>query len=225
MDIREELFTLADPKYKSFHASLVPTIDPDLIIGVRLPDLRGLAKKIRGTEDETVFLGSLPHTYYDENTLHGILISQIRDADACIDALDVFLPYVDNWATCDVISPKSFKKHPPRLLEKVREWLDSGRTYTIRFGMETLMSYYLDDAFSPEYPEWVAAVRSDEYYVRMMAAWYFATALAKQPETVLPYITERRLDPDVHNKTIRKACESFRIPDEIKETLRKLKTA
>ena len=123
MDIREELFTLADPKYKSFHASLVPTIDPDLIIGVRLPDLRAFAKKIHGTEDEAAFLQSLPHKYYDENTLHGILLSMIRDADECIDALDAFLPYVDNWATCDVISPKSFKKHPPRLLAKVREWI------------------------------------------------------------------------------------------------------
>ncbi len=224
MNIRDELFAIADPKYRSFHAALIPTVDPDLIIGVRVPALRGLAKKIRGTEDEAVFLRSLPHTYYDENTLHGILLSMIRDADECIDALEVFLPYVDNWATCDLISPKVFKKHPPRLLTKVREWLDSGRTYTIRFGMETLMSYYLDDAFSPEYLEWVAAVRSDEYYVRMMAAWYFATALAKQPEAVMPYLTEKRLDPDIHNKTIRKACESFRIPDDMKNRLRKLKT-
>ncbi len=225
MNIREELFALSDPKYRAFHASLVPTIDPDLIIGVRMPDLRAFAKKLHGTDDEAGFLKALPHKYYDENTLHGILISMIRDAGECIDALDAFLPYVDNWATCDVISPKSFKKHTPRLLAKVREWLDSGRTYTIRFGIGTLMSYYLDEAFSPEYPEWVAAVRSDEYYVRMMAAWYFATALAKQPEAVLPYLTEHRLDPDVHNKTIRKACESYRIPDEMKDRLKKLKTA
>lgn len=223
MDIREKLFSLADPEYRAFHSNLIPTVDPKLIMGVRTPALRGLAKELHGTEDEAVFLRSLPHKYYDENTLHGILISMIKDADACIDALDVFLPYVDNWATCDVISPKAFKKHPPRLLEKVREWLDSGLTYTVRFGMEVLMSYYLDEAFSPEYPEWVAAVRSDEYYVRMMAAWYFATALAKQPEAVLPYLTERRLDPDVHQKTIRKACESFRISPEFKEQLKKLR--
>ncbi len=225
MDIREKLFSLADPKYRAFHANLVPTIDPELIIGVRMPALRALAKELHGTEEEAAFLNSLPHTFYDENTLHGILLSMIKDPDACIDGLDAFLPYVDNWATCDVISPKAFKKHPPRLLLKIREWLDSGRTYTIRFGMEMLMSFYLDDAFSPEYPEWVAAVRSEEYYVRMMAAWYFATALAKQPDAVLPYITERRLDPDTHNKTIRKACESFRIPPEMKDLLKQYRTA
>ena len=223
MNIQERLFSLQDKEYQAFHARLVPTIDPDRIIGVRMPDLRALAKEISGKEEARIFLETLPHDYYDENTLHGILISKIKDPEECIRELDRFLPYVDNWATCDVISPVSFKKHPPQLLQKVREWMGTDRTYTIRFGIGTLMSYYLDEAFSPDYPEWVAAVHSEEYYVRMMIAWYFATALAKQPEACLPYLTGRRLDPWTHNKTIQKACESFRIAPEMKEELKRLR--
>ena len=223
MDIRERLFSLGDPEYREFHARLVPTIDPERIIGVRMPALRAFAKEIKGTEEAGAFLKTLPHDYYDENTLHGILVSMIKDPEECIRELDAFLPYVDNWATCDVISPAAFKKHPPLLLPKIGEWMASDRTFTIRFGIETLMSYYLDEAFSPEYPARVAAVRSEEYYVRMMIAWYFATALAKQPEACMPYLLERRLDPWTHNMTIRKACESFRIAPEMKAELKRLR--
>lgn len=220
MDIRERLFSLQDPKYQAFHAGLIPTVDPKHIIGVRVPQLRALAKELYGTEDAAAFLRDLPHTYYDENTLHGILVSMIRDADECIEALDTFLPYVDNWATCDLTSPKVFKKHPPRLIPKIRGWLGSDETYTVRFGINMLMWFYLDEVFDPEYLNWVAEVSSEEYYIRMGAAWYFATALAKQPEAALPFIREQRLDPWTHNKTIRKAIESFRISQEMKDELR-----
>lgn len=223
MDIQARLFALQDLEYKFFQAKLMPTVDPESIIGVRMPALRNLAKELKETEDADWFLMQLPHTYYEENTLHGLLAASIKDPESCIGEMDRFLPYVDNWATCDVISPVSFKKHPACLLPKVREWLNSGQTYTIRFGIKTLMNEYLDDAFSPEYPEWVAEVRSEEYYVRMMVAWYFATALAKQPEAVLPFFEERCLDPWTHNKAIQKARESYRIPPEMKSHLCQLK--
>ena len=223
MDIREQLFSLQDLKYKEFHAGLIPTIDPDRIIGVRLPDLRALAKELSGTEEALRFMATLPHDYYDENTLHGILISNLKDPVVCLDALDAFLPYVDNWATCDVISPKVFKKNLACLLQRIPGWLDSEHIYTVRFGIRMLMNFYLDEAFQPEYLDWAAGISLDEYYVRMGIAWYFATALAKQPEAALPYITERRLDPWTHNKTIQKACESFRVTPEMKEKLKALR--
>ena len=223
MDIQSRLFALQDKKYQAFQAKLVPNVDPSRIIGVRMPDLRTLAKELRDTEEAAGFLSSLPHSYLEENTLHGLLAALIKDPEKCIARLDEFLPYVDNWATCDVISPVSFKKHPACLLPKVQEWLHSEHTYVIRFGIGVLMSFYLDAAFSPEYLQWVAAVRSEEYYVRMMIAWYFATALAKQPEAALPYIENHCLDPWTHNKTIQKARESFRVSPEMKEKLDKLK--
>ncbi len=223
MDIRERLFELQDKDYQVFQAKLMPTIDPDTIIGVRMPALRELVKEVRGTEEANRFLKELPHQYYEENNLHGLLAANIKDAECCIAELDKFLPYIDNWATCDVISPVSFKKHPACLFPKVREWLASTQTYTIRFGIGVLMKFYLDEAFSPEYPEWVAAVKSDEYYVNMMIAWYFATALAKQPEAALPYLKNQRLDPWTHNKTIQKARESYRISPEMKEELYQLR--
>lgn len=223
MDIRARLFELQDKDYQAFQAKLMPTIDPDTIIGVRMPALRELVKEVRGTEEANRFLKELPHQYYEENNLHGLLAANIKDAECCIAGLDKFLPYIDNWATCDVISPVPFKKHPACLLPKVREWLASTHTYTIRFGIGVLMKFYLDEAFSPEYPEWVAAVKSDEYYVNMMIAWYFATALAKQPEAALPYLKNKRLDPWTHNKTIQKARESYRISPEMKEELYQLR--
>ena len=223
MDIRARLFELQDKDYQAFQAKLMPTIDPDTIIGVRMPALRELVKEVRGTEEANRFLKELPHQYYEENNLHGLLAANIKDAECCIAELDKFLPYIDNWATCDVISPVSFKKHPACLLSKVREWLASTHTYTIRFGIGVLMKFYLDEAFSPEYPEWVAAVKSDEYYVNMMIAWYFATALAKQPDAALPYLKNQRLDPWTHNKTIQKARESYRISPEMKEELYQLR--
>lgn len=223
MDIRAQLFELQDSAYQAFQAGLMPTVDRDRIIGVRMPALRGLLKEIKGTDAAACFLAQLPHEYYEENTLHGLLAASQKDPEACVAELDRFLPYVDNWATCDVISPACFKKHPACLLPKVREWMASAETYTIRFGIKVLMNFYLDEAFSPEYPEWVASVRSEEYYVRMMAAWYFATALAKQPDAVMPWIINHRLDPWIHNKTIQKARESYRISPEMKDKLAQLR--
>lgn len=223
MDIRARLFELQDKDYQVFQAKLMPTVEADTIIGVRMPALRELVREVRGTEEANRFLKELPHQYYEENNLHGLLAANIKDAECCIAELDKFLPYIDNWATCDVISPVPFKKHPACLLPKVREWLASTHTYTIRFGIGVLMKFYLDESFSPEYPEWVAAVKSDEYYVNMMIAWYFATALAKQPEAALPYLKNQRLDPWTHNKTIQKARESYRISPEMKEELYQLR--
>ena len=223
MDIRERLFALQDKEYQAFQAKLIPTVDPGAVIGVRMPALRAFAKEIRGTEEAEQFIRTLPHRYYEENTLHGLLLADLKDPQVCVKELDRFLPYVDNWATCDVISPISFKKHPACLLPMVREWLASEHVYVIRFGIGVLMKFYLDEAFDPEYPEWVARVCSDEYYVNMMIAWYFATALAKQPEAALPYLKNHRLDPWTHNKTIQKARESYRVTAEMKEELYQLR--
>jgi len=221
MNIQERLFSLQDPEYRLFHARLVPSVDPERIIGVRMPALRSLAKELYGTPEAEAFLRELPHHYYDENTLHGLLISMVKDPAECIAALDSFLPYVDNWATCDVTSPKAFRKHPQGLIEKIRVWLASDHTYTVRFGVRMLMDHYLDEAFAPEHLIWIASLSSAEYYVRMGIAWYFATALAKQPAAALPFITEKRLDPWIHNKTIQKAAESFRVTPELKAELKK----
>ena len=201
----------------------MPTVDPDTVIGVRMPALRKLVKDFAETPEAAEFLKALPHRYYEENNLHGLLISAMRDYDRAVAALDAFLPYVDNWATCDLIRPKVFQKHLPELLEKIQVWLASDHTYTVRFGLEMLMTCYLDDAFRPEYLELAAGVRSGEYYVNMMIAWYFATALAKQYDAALPYLRERRLDPWTHNKAIQKAIESCRVTDEQKAYLRTLK--
>ena len=221
--LQEKLFFLQDPQYRDFQCRLMPTVPPETVIGVRTPALRKLAKELSGGGESGVFLKALPHRYYDENNLHGLILSDLKSYGETVAALDAFLPYVDNWATCDLISPKAFKKRPAELPLKIREWLSSGETYAVRFGMETLMSFYLDEGFSPEYPAWVAAVRSEEYYVNMMIAWYFATALAKRWDAALPYLTERRLKPWTHNKTIQKAVESFRITEEQKAFLRALR--
>lgn len=221
--IRKRLFSLQDLDYKAFQCRLMPNIDPDTVIGVRTPELRAFAKNLAKTPDAREFINILPHKYYDENNLHGFLLETIKDYDEALHAVDAFLPYIDNWATCDLISPKVFKKHLPELLVKIREWMDSGKTYTVRFGIEMLMSFYLDEAFKPEYAEMVACVKSEEYYINMMIAWYFATALAKQPEYIMPYFTECRLEKWTHNKAIQKCVESRRISKEIKDYLRSLK--
>lgn len=221
--VREKLFVLQDVKYKDFHCKLIPNVNPDAVIGVRTPELRKFANEFSKSPDAAAFLKALPHRYYDENNLHGFLIEHIRDYDAAIAALDAFLPYVDNWATCDLMSPKVFQKHLPELYEKIPHWLSSTHTYTIRFGIGMLMSRFLDGAFRPEQHARVLSVQSDEYYVNMMIAWYFATALAKQYDATLPVLTERRLDSWTHNKTIQKAIESYRITDEQKTLLRNLK--
>ncbi|MDP4160415.1 MAG: DNA alkylation repair protein [Bacillota bacterium] len=222
-EIRRRLFELQDLKYKEFACKLIPTVNPETVIGVRTPELRKLAREFSKRAEALEFLKILPHGYYEENNLHGLLIETLRDYDAAVAAVDEFLPYVDNWATCDLISPKIFKKHLPELYEKIKVWLISGQTYTVRFGIRMLMGFYLDDAFRPEIPELVAGIRSEEYYVNMMIAWYFATALAKQYEGALSYIREQRLAKWTHNKAIQKAIESYRISDEAKAYLRTMK--
>ena len=222
--ITKMLFALRDENYATFQAKLTPTVDKSLFIGVRVPEVRKLAKKITSEPFAASFLQELPHKYYDENMLHGLLISEFKDYNKAIEETDRFLPFVDNWAVCDIMSPKIFKKHKSELIDKIREWVDSSETYTIRFGIEMLMSHFLDEDFMPEYLEIPAAVRSEEYYVNMMIAWFFATALAKQWNNTIPYIKKDRLDRWTHNKTIQKAIESYRITDEQKVYLRSLKS-
>lgn len=221
--VQQMLFELEDHGYKEFHSRLMPTVDPDTVIGVRTPELRRLAGKLAKDPEINLFLDTLPHTYYEENNLHGFILERIKDYEACVEAVDIFLPYIDNWATCDMFTPKVFKKHLPELLEKIREWMSSEKTYTVRFGIKMLMNYYLDEAFSPVYLEMVAGVKSDEYYINMMIAWFFATALAKQYEDTVPYLEEKRLERWIHNKTIQKAVESRRIEEQKKIFLKTLK--
>ena len=221
-EIRDELFRLQDVGYRDFIAKLLPTVDAETVIGVRTPALRAYAKQL-AKADATEFLRELPHAYFDENQLHAFIISEIKDYDACLSEVERFLPYIDNWATCDQLSPKVFRAHRPELLASIKNWIASDHTYTIRFGIGMLLQHYLDDAFDPAYPELVAAIRSDDYYVKMMVAWYFATALAKQPEAALPYFTDARLDLWTHNKAIQKAIESRRITPEQKAYLRGLR--
>ena len=222
-EIRAELFRHQDTAYRDFQCKLIPTVAPERVIGVRTPVLRKLAKELAGKRDTDDFLNDLPHFYFDENQLHAFLISEIRDFSACLAATERFLPYVDNWATCDQLSPKAFKRCREKLPEEIRRWISSGETYTVRFGIGMLMQHFLDEDFDMKYPEAVASVRSGEYYIRMMAAWYFATALAKQYEAILPFLESNRLEPWTHNKTIQKAVESYRITPEQKEYLRGLR--
>ncbi len=221
--IREELFRLQDTKFREFLRGLTPTVSPDSVIGVRTPALRAYARQLSGHQDVQAFLRDLPHCYFEENQLHAFIISGMKDFETCIRELCAFLPYVDNWATCDQMSPKVFKKHRAELLEYIRDWLASDRTYTVRFGVGMLMEHFLDEDFDLSFPETVASLRSEEYYVNMMIAWYFATALAKQYDSVLPFLEGNRLDRWTHNRTIQKALESYRISDGRKEYLRGLK--
>lgn len=223
VDIQQELFALQDLSYRDFHAKLMPTVDKARVIGVRTPKLRVFAKEFGKTEEAKEFLKVLPHQYYEENNLHGLLIEQIKDYPTLIRELNRFLPCIDNWATCDLLTVRVVKKHLDTFTEEVERWLASDHTYTIRFGIGMLMRYYLEEHFSLEYPEKVAKIRSEEYYVNMMRAWYFATALAKQYETIFPFLEEKRLDAWTHNKTIQKAIESYRITQEQKAYLRTLR--
>lgn len=221
--IRQQLFQQQDCKYREFQAKLLPSLDAETIIGVRTPILRRLAKELYREPDFSDFLNDLPHRYFEENQLHAFLISEIKDFDRCMEALNPFLPYVDNWATCDQMSPGIFRKHKGRLLEPIQVWLGSSQTYSVRFAVGMLMRYFLDADFEPEYPRRIAAIRSDAYYVNMMIAWYFATALAKQYEAIVPFLEEPHLDTWTHNKAIQKALESHRISAEQKQYLRTLK--
>lgn len=223
--IREALFELQDKEYAQFQAKLTPGVPLESFIGVRVPQARALAKRLMKENPEEVlcFLEELPHTYYDENMLHGLLLSEMKNYETCVQKVEAFLPYVDNWAVCDIMSPRVFRSHKDVFIDKIRNWSASKHTYTCRFGMEMLMSHYLDADFKSEYLEIPAAVVSDEYYINMMIAWFFATALAKQWDEAVKYLTEHRLGIWVHNKTIQKARESYRISPEQKTYLKTLK--
>ncbi len=221
--LQERLFAMQDKQYAEFQSKLTPGVPPESFIGVRVPVLRKFAKEFAKKDEVNDFVHQLPHKYYDENMLHSLLISQVKDYEECISLTDAFLPYVDNWAVCDIMSPKVFAKHKSALTEKIKTWISSQHTFTCRFGIEALMSHYLDKDFKAEYLEIPAAVSSEEYYVKMMVAWFFATALAKQWDATIPYIEQKRLAPWTHNKTIQKAIESYRITPGQKEYLRTLK--
>ena len=222
-EIKNELFKMQDTDYRDFNSKLIPTVDKSLFIGVRTPELRKYAKQLAKREDIEEFLHSLPHKYFDENQLHAFIVSEIKDFKSCVDKVNEILPYVDNWATCDQLSPKVFKKHHKELITYIKEWLESDKVYTIRFGIGMLMEHFLDEDFDIMYPETVSNIRSDEYYVNMMIAWYFATALAKRYESILPFIEKRSLDIWTHNKAIQKAVESYRISTDRKTYLKELK--
>ena len=222
-EIQEKLFALRDEKYRDFNASLIPTVDKAAVIGVRVPQLRRLAKELKNGPLAAEFMADLPHEYHDENLLQALLINENKDFGLCMEELEAFLPYVDNWAVCDMLGPKVLSKNKEELMERILLWLDSPHAYTQRFAMCMLMSHFLEEDFREEYLELVAAVKSEEYYVRMMQAWYFATALAKQYDSAVKYIEGRRLESWTHNKSIQKARESFRVSPEHKAYLKTLK--
>ena len=222
-EIKKELLSMQDKEYKAFHSKLMPTINPDTIIGIRVPVLRSFAKRLSKETDINNFLNELPHQYYEENNLHAFLIEQIKDFETCISEVNKFLPYIDNWATCDSLRPKCFGKNREKLICYVYNWLKSNKTYTVRYAIEMLMLYFLDEDYKIDYSDTISAIKSDEYYINMMIAWYFATALAKQWEKIIPYIENYRLDEWIHNKTIQKAIESYRITADQKEYLKNFK--
>lgn len=222
-EIRSKLFEMRDVKYQQFNSSLIPNVNSEFVIGVRTPELRKYASELAKRDDIGEFLAVLPHEYFEENQLHAFIIEKTKDYDKCLAQVEEFLPFIDNWATCDQCAPKVLVKNPERLISSVKQWISSDKPYTIRYGIGMLMRVYLDDRFSPEYPELVAAVESQEYYVNMMRAWYFATALAKQYEAVIGYFEDARLDEWTHNKSIQKAIESYRVSDERKAYLKTLK--
>ena len=217
------LFSKQDLAYRSFQAPLIPNLDKDLFIGVRLPELKKMAKEIGDKEFAKEFIKKLPHHYYDENQLHAFLIVNIKNYETCLKEVERFLPYVDNWAVCDTMKPAIFKKNKDKLIIKIKEWLKSDHIYTVRFAIGQLMSLYLNEDFKEEYLDLVSHIRSEEYYLNMMIAWYFATALAKQWDSTIKYIEEKKLSSWVHNKTIQKSLESYRVSEEHKEYLKTLK--
>lgn len=221
--IRRDLFAMQDTAYRDFHSALIPSVDPQRVIGVRIPLLRKYARAMRKTQDAADYLSLLPHDYYEEYNLHGFLLEAIPDFDRTVYELNRFLPYVDNWATCDTVSPKSLKKDLTALSSVIEGWMLSDHPYTVRYAIGMRMRYYLNGNFSPAYLPPIAAVKSEEYYVNMMVAWFFATALVKQFDAALPFLTDGRLPIWTHNKTIQKALESYRIPDSRKAFLRTLK--
>ncbi len=220
MTVYERLTKCRDEKYQEFQSKLVPNIPKETIIGVRTPDMRKIAKDIKGTKEAEEFLTELPHKYYEENLVHFFLVAMIKDFDECVEAVEKFLPFVDCWPVCDQSSPKVFKKNHEKLLPLIKKWIGSDHVYTARFGIRMLMNEFLDEDFKPEYLEWVAAVDGEDYYIKMMVAWYFATALAKKYDETVVYIEERRLEPWTYKKAIQKAVESYRVTDEHKEHLK-----
>lgn len=221
--VRAVLLAMRDEGYAAFQRRLMPTVAPETVIGVRMPKLRAFAKAFGKTEEAKAFLSALPHAYYEENNLHALLVEGLHDYDETVMALDAFLPYVDNWATCDAMHPKAFARHTAALFPQIEAWIATGCTYTVRFGLGMLMTFYLGDAFDERVLPLAAGVRSEEYYVNMMTAWFFATALAKRYDETLPYLTGNALDAWTHNKAIQKAIESYRITDAQKTYLRTLK--
>ena len=221
--VQKELFVLQDLRYRDFHAKLIPSVDMEKVIGIRTPALRAYAKKIGKKEEAKQFLEILPHQYYEANNLHGLLIEQMKGYEKCVEELERFLPYIDNWATCDSPLPKCFDKNKEDVLERAKNWIATEATYVKRYGMGVMMRLFLDEDFKEEYIQLVASVKSEEYYVNMMIAWYMATALAKQWDAAIPYIQERRLSEWVHRKSIQKAVESYRITPEQKEYLKGLR--
>ena len=222
-EIQKRLFALQDPGYRDFTLPLLPDLEPERMIGVRMPAMRALAKELYGTAEAENFFRALPHAYHEENCLHAFLINRIKDPGHCLAEIESFLPWVDNWAVCDTLRPQTFRKNRAELLARIPAWLASGETYTIRFGIGMLMCHFLNEDFRPEYLSWVGGVRSEEYYVNMMIAWYFATALAKQYDAVIPYLEENRLACWTHNKAIQKSVESRRITDDQKAHLKSLR--
>ncbi len=223
LSLREKLFELRDLKYRDFHSRLIPSVPKEQVIGIRTPVLRKFAKEYAKTEEAAEFIKILPHEYYEENNLHMLIISAIRDYEMCIAEIERFLPFIDNWATCDMPVPRCFYENKEDVLERAKGWIKSDEAFTVRYGIGVLMSMFLDEDFDPVYPRLVASVRSEQYYVNMMIAWYFATALAKKWDEVIPFIEKRQLDKWTHNKAIQKAVESYRITSEQKAYLKSLK--
>ena len=223
MTVYERLIACSDEQYKEFQSKLVPNIPKETVLGVRTPDMRRIAKEIRGTEEAEGFLAELPHKFYEENLVHFFLIAMIKDFDQCVQAVETFLPYVDCWPVCDQSTPKVFAKNHEKLLPLIRKWMDSDHVYTARFGIRMLMNEFLREDFQPEYLAWVAGVQGEDYYIKIMVAWYFATALAKQYDESVVYIEEHRLEPWTHKKAIQKAVESYRVTEAHKEYLKMLR--
>ena len=221
-DLIKRLFELKDAKYRELQIRTIPSVDPDSIIGVRTPELRSLAKEIKGSVLADEILRSVDHQFFEEDQIHAFLISLEKDIDKCFDELDLFLPYVDNWATCDQMIPKAFAKNHALLIPKVNEWIKSDHLYEVRFAVKVLMDHFLDEDFDISFPEQISDIRTDEYYLQMMIAWYFATALTKQYESTVCYMEDHRLDPVIHKMTVRKVCDSFRIPDDRKKYIKSL---
>ncbi|MBQ7128761.1 MAG: DNA alkylation repair protein [Clostridia bacterium] len=224
MNIQNELFAKQDKKYKEFNQKLIPTVENERIIGIRTPEMRKFAKQLKDIPESQEFLKVLPHYYFEENNLHAFLIEQIKDFDECLQEVERFLPFIDNWGTCDSLKPPVFKKNHAKLLPKVKEWIKSDNTYTVRFAIVSLMSYFLDDDFTPDMLNLVIGAVCDEYYINMAVAWYFSFALIKQYDTAVTVFEQKKIkDKWTHNKSIQKARESFRIDNKTKEYLKSLK--